>query len=206
MKKQILCRNKGYTLVEMMVALVLTSIATIGVYRGYTSFSTAYAVQEQLIEMNQNLRIAVQKMVTDIRHAGYTQASGAGFVTINADEISFTKLNDVTDTLETITYEHDAGNRELDRRVNGGAAVSVIENVDALDFIYLDANKAVTGDTNNIRYVQISIVVRTTNEDYSFTDTVPYENQAGTTILVAQNDNFHRRLLTSEVKCRNMSF
>jgi len=192
-------RQNGFTLVELMVALVLTSLATIGLYQTYVSFSTSYDVQDQVAEMQQNLRVAMQRLVRDIRMAGYNQAAGAGFLAMNAAQISFTVLNDTTGSLETITYDLDAG--DLDR--NG---FSVIQNVDALDFTYLDENGNVAASLAAIRTVLIAIVVRTTNEDFAYTDNGTYLNLLGTTILAPQNDNFHRRVLSARVKCRNMEF
>jgi len=200
-------KNNGYTLVELMVALVLTSIATVGIYRGFTSITTANEVQEQVIELQQNLRIGLHRMIKEIRMAGYDMKylAGAGFLgTSNATKAEFTMDQSEDGFIDTtISYEFDAANNELDR-VENGTNDSVIQNVDALDFVYLDSSSNVTALPSLFRTVQIALVVRTTNEDFTYTDTRTYANMQGTTILGAQNDNFHRRLLTAEVKCRNM--
>lgn len=208
--------RNGFTLVELMVALVLTCIASVGIYRGYTSFSTSYDVQVQVAEQNQNLRIAIQQMVHDIRKVGYTQAAGAVITAMNQHDITFRVLNDSTGHLDTYTYQRNATDPEkLDKIVNLATLPTpeepypdaIIENVDALDFVYLDANRTVTGVNALVRFVQIAIVVKTTNEDYTYTDSLPYYNLQGGTILVPPpDDHFRRRVLTAEVECRNMGF
>ncbi len=63
-------------------------------------------------------------------------------------------------------------------------------------------------DIRDIRSVQITIVGRSGAQVpvlfNSGTDNTGYTNQQGTEILAAQNDEFHRIRLTSEVKVRNM--
>jgi hypothetical protein len=84
----------------------------------------------------------------------------------------------------------------------------ISENIDALDFVYRDQNGNVIAMSpttlENIRSVDITIVARTGRTDPDFTDTQAYLNQEDVQILAAQNDNFRRRLLTTNIACRNM--
>ena len=90
-------------------------------------------------------------------------------------------------------------------------------NIDALNFVYLDnAGNTLNDDGNGnvianmpaIRSVQITLVARSGDEVPGLmrkqTDSTTYRNQQGTEILPAQNDNFRRIRLTTEVKVRNM--
>jgi hypothetical protein len=94
----------------------------------------------------------------------------------------------------------------------------IITNVDALNFVYLDEDGTNldeddpvdgrvflndTDDRNSIRSVQVAIVVRTTNEDFRYTNNEEYENLQGELIYTAPGDNFRRRLLVKEIKIRN---
>ena len=65
--------DSGFTLVELMVTVFLTAIAVISIYRGYTSFSQAADAQQQVMEMQQNLRIGMSRMIADIRKAGMNE-------------------------------------------------------------------------------------------------------------------------------------
>ena len=69
----------GFTLVELMVVVLLTAIAVIAIYRGYTAFSHSADAQEQIIEMQQNLRIGMHWLEKDLRRAGMNEErNGAG--------------------------------------------------------------------------------------------------------------------------------
>ncbi len=60
MKTKSINNIHGFTLVELMIVVLLTGIAVIAIYRGYTAFSQSADTQEQIIEMQQNLRIGMQ--------------------------------------------------------------------------------------------------------------------------------------------------
>ena len=90
-------------------------------------------------------------------------------------------------------------------------------NIDALNFVYLDedGNALATpvADTTDIRSVQVCVVGRTGATEspfaYSYRNNQAYQNQRPAPggpqeILPLQNDSFHRVLMTSEIKCRNM--
>jgi type IV pilus assembly protein PilW len=89
-------------------------------------------------------------------------------------------------------------------------------NIDALNFIYLTvdgseydpADPVDPDNLDDIRSVQVTLVARSSAEpsaySYGFTDARVYENQKPETILPAQNDSYRRRLLSTEVKCRNL--
>jgi prepilin-type N-terminal cleavage/methylation domain-containing protein len=74
--------DKGFTLVELMVTVFLTAIAVISIYRGYTAFSQSADAQQQVMEMQQNLRIGMTRLAVDIRRAGMNEESekDAGFL------------------------------------------------------------------------------------------------------------------------------
>ncbi|NTV12370.1 MAG: prepilin-type N-terminal cleavage/methylation domain-containing protein [Desulfobulbaceae bacterium] len=197
-------KKQGFTLVELMVGLVLSSIVMVGIYRGFVGLITANETQEQMVEINQNLRVGLQTMTDDIRMAGYNPTLNAASAMLDASTAAictFTMDEDADGTAETtILYQVVGG---VLQRVENGTARPLINNVDALDFGYLDdAGVAVT--PSQVRQVQVSIVVRSTNEDYEFTDAGIYENLQGVVILPAQNDHFHRRVESIEIKCRNI--
>ena len=74
--------DKGFTLVELMVTVLLTAIAVVSIYRGYTAFSQSADAQQQVMEMQQNLRIGMFALASDIRRAGLNQEGkdDAGFI------------------------------------------------------------------------------------------------------------------------------
>jgi hypothetical protein len=84
----------------------------------------------------------------------------------------------------------------------------VIDNVNALNFVYLDSsgNVLATNDPSQIRAIQVSLLIRTDKVDRRYTNaTINYLNKQGVDICPAcQNDHFRRRLITSTVHMRNL--
>ena len=61
--------EKGFTLVELLVAVFVAGIVMTAVYSAYSSQQKSYTVQEQMAEMQQNLRSAMFMMTREIRMA-----------------------------------------------------------------------------------------------------------------------------------------
>ncbi len=200
---RLLSRQAGLTLVELMVALVLASLVMVGLYRTFVTMNTSHEVQQQIVELQQNLRTAVGLMHREIQMAGYdrTLARTAGVVTAAANDIRFTmNLNsdgDLADAGEDIRYTLNGTDLERNGEV-------VIGGVEVLDFVYLDAGGTATTTPAAVRSVQLAIVARSTNEDYAYTNTESYRNMQGTVILGPQNDNYRRRVLSTHILCRNL--
>ncbi len=68
--------KKGFTLIELMVALVLSFILVGAIYRTFTVQQKAYTVQDQIAEAQQNGRMAMNILMRDIRMAGYGMPDG----------------------------------------------------------------------------------------------------------------------------------
>lgn len=64
-------RQKGLTLIEMLIALVLSLLVTGMVISMFTSSIGGHAQAIRTMRLNQDLRIAMDMMVKDIRRAGY---------------------------------------------------------------------------------------------------------------------------------------
>ena len=198
-----------------MVAVFLTGIAVIGIYRGYVSFSQSADAQEQNIEMQQNLRIGMYRLEKHLRRTGMNEEDddNAGFEVADDATMTFTMdMGGADGSVDDETWNPgDAGDSDLednDERLgfkvedididgitdlvlidenNGDPSAAVdtmiITNVDALNFVYLDEDSdpipgtpLVAGDRDRIRTVQVAIVVRTTNEDYRYTNNETYRN------------------------------
>ena len=232
-KKRLANLQQGFTLVELLVAMAMAGIVIGAIYSTYKSQQDSYIAQEQVAEMQQNLRASLYMMARDIRMAGFNPADSPnvdGFVTAlpddpgpvtatNSTNIAFTidrdedAAVDANDHNEQIAYRIDSNRLEkfmYNASTTAWQWETISENIDALDFVYRDQNgdKITISPTTlqDIRSVDITIVARTGRTDQNFTDTQAYFNQEDlvTPILAAQNDNFRRRLLTTNIACRNM--
>jgi len=63
--------KRGITIIELLVGLVICSIAIAAIYRVFTAQSNAYVVQDQVVEIQQNIRSAMEIIVRDLRMAGF---------------------------------------------------------------------------------------------------------------------------------------
>jgi len=63
--------KKGITLIELLIVLVISSILIAGIYRTFIHQQHTYTVQEQVVDMQQNVRMGINQMVREIRMAGF---------------------------------------------------------------------------------------------------------------------------------------
>lgn len=216
----------GFTLVELIITMVISTVIGAAIFSAYLVQQKTYLAQEQVAEMQQNLRAAMMVMTADFRMAGYDgeKTGKYGITTAEEDKFVFTSdLNDnggdPTDTAtnpgEILTYElYVTGDgKSAIRRFAGQGAIA--ENIVALEFQYLDGDGAVlpapvTTDIPKIRAVNVSMLARADQPDRNFTNSIVYTPASGTPFDLnagpddAANDNFRRRLLITTINFRNM--
>jgi len=219
-------KNMGFTLVELLVAIAVSGVIMTSVYAAFQSQQKSYTVQEEVAALQQNLRTAIYYMSNQIREAGCNPKSIKGanaprIITANVDAINFTadvRGNDfgtepdglTSGPYENITYSLYTSNNIQKLGVKSTANATnqpVIENVDALNFVYLKGDGSVATNIGDIRSVKVSIVVRASRTDPQYTDVISYTNEPngqGDLILAAQNDHFRRRQQTIRIVCRNL--
>lgn len=62
---------RGLTLIELLVALAISAILTAALYRTFIGQHRTYTAQEQVVDMQQNARVAINRMMREIRMAGF---------------------------------------------------------------------------------------------------------------------------------------
>ena len=97
MGSSVLKKKDAVTVIELLIALVLSSILTAVLYRAFISQQRTYTVQDQVAEMQQNARVAIGQMTREIRMAGYGGDMLSTFGNVNG-------FNDIiTPASDTIT-------------------------------------------------------------------------------------------------------
>jgi prepilin-type N-terminal cleavage/methylation domain-containing protein len=76
MNQKIFKKAKGITLIELLIALVISSILIAGIYRTFIQQQKSYATQEQVADMQQNVRVAINRMMREIRMTGFGNVQG----------------------------------------------------------------------------------------------------------------------------------
>ena len=149
----------GFTLVELLVAMAITAVVMGAVYSLYKTQQESYIAQDQVVEMQQNVRASLYQLARDLRMAGFnpqrspnvggfvTQLpdDGGGTTTTNATNIAFTidqnqnGVIDVDANDEQIAYRLDSATGALQKfRVSDDTWQTVADNISAVDFVYLD--------------------------------------------------------------------
>ena len=65
------------TLVELMVAMLIGAIILTSVLTAFESQNKSASIQDQVVEMQQNIRAAITLMASEIRMAGYDPTGDA---------------------------------------------------------------------------------------------------------------------------------
>jgi type IV pilus assembly protein PilW len=222
-------KKDGFTLIELMVALVISSIVIAAIFMTFNSQHKSYVVQDRVSDMHQNIRAAMYFIEREIRMAGCDPLGNAdaAITAAGPDSLSFSMDirgasdgsdpdGDTGDANEQVTFalddpDGDGVDNELDRNSN-----TIAENIDALSFVYLDEGgdqlSDIDGDgspdsIDDIRSIQVTLVARTEGRDVEFNNNNTYQIVLpdGTLIdIYTANDNVRRRMLTTRVRCRNL--
>ncbi len=236
--------SRGFTLLELLMALAIFGIVVGAIYTTYLSQQNSYIIQEQVAGMQQNLRAGMFIMERELRLAGYAsdvqKPSGLGIIALGDQDfrdndndgtidggaternmgVVFTYMREPdgidNDTNGTVDDESDvmifvqyslfiSANNTVDLgRDDGSGIQSIAENIDFLEFIFLDSSANPTTALADIRSVRITMVARAGRADINYTDNKSYQDAAGNTVYTSPLDNFRRRVLSTVVKCRNL--
>lgn len=206
----------GFTLVEMMIALALGIFVISGVTDVFISQQRAYNIQDQVSEMQQNVRVAMERITRSIRSAGYdprknyifgitnntwANSNSSGLAITTAQEIYLTIDNDsdgVIDdsTSEKIGYKLESNTLKIFNL--GTDWKNLAENIETLTFTYIfsdggtgnpsNSDADTTNDTSDIRRIRVSLTAKTSKKDPD----------------LKSGDGYRRRTLTASVKPRNL--
>lgn len=178
-------RAGGFTLIEMLVSMSIGLVVLAGIARTFTAQTRQNSAEEQIGQLQQNVRGALDLMIREIQMAKYNPAgtafpSGTYGVPYSASQLQIQSDMDGNGTLdsstsgsvENIIYAYDSANLRITRQLgSGGSAQILADNVSAFTFTYYDANgNAVTSSANsgNIRKVTITITAKTAKPDPSY--------------------------------------
>ena len=63
--------QKGTSFIEVMIALVIMGVVTMSVFKAYVTQHKNYMIQEDVTEIQQNVRASIDELSRNIRMAGY---------------------------------------------------------------------------------------------------------------------------------------
>lgn len=202
-RESILGQNRGFTLVELMVAIAVSGIVLAVVSTFFVRSGRIYVEQNVSAALQQEVRAAMEIMGREIRMAGYDPARSGDFEILDADatKLRFTLdlnedgVNDPAPSFpdcERISFRFSAANNSLQIICGEGTSTqdpqTLIGNtetrVTSVNFDYLDNQDNSTSFIQDIRGVVITltaesdagrsgIVSRTFTTRYDFRNAAP---------------------------------
>jgi type IV pilus assembly protein PilW len=180
----------GFTLTELVIAMAIIALVLGGLVTLQLTGQETYLTGSNQVESQESARIAVQRMITDIRTAGQdpqgvtNQSPPAWTKITNASATAFTIQNDwsgdglinagisvnVNGTLrgEQVTYSLNGPTLRRQESFIDGAPQDVISGVDQLTFAYFAADNTVIANPGAnpaaIRTVGITLRTRPTDQ------------------------------------------
>ena len=210
----------GFTMVELLVAMAMTAVVMTAVYSLYKTQQDSYIAQDQVVEMQQNIRASFYQLARDLRMAGFNpQRSPAvkGFMEpgeLQGDPGTETKTTieslafaidqdqdgsiNADDHAEQIAYKFndtDPTDQKLEKLMfddtdNTWKWRTVADNIDTVNFGYRD------GDGN--------LVDPTTDENLPLIRSIEISITARTKTIDRDLNDYRRRTLTTTIFCRNL--
>lgn len=165
-KNNISKKISGFTIIELLVAIAISSIVLLAVIQIFTSSNKMYTVQDKVVGMQQNVRAALGMITRDIRMAGLDPTGDAGDAGIvSADNSSIhvrydydaDKACNGTNPNEDVNYQYDSADKRME--INGNA-LTEDESIDSMQLSYVLADGTVTTSPTNpdeIRLVNLQI-------------------------------------------------
>lgn len=192
---------KGFTLVEILVAMGIGMVVMAAVATTFTSQSRVYNAQEQVNEMQQNARAALDMITRELKMAGYKTNTGAvaGLtasgvnldntkLVIEADLDSDNAINGSAGSSERISYSYSSSAKQIRRRLGSGTSDVFADNITAFTFTYLKADGVTAAAlASEIRQVKIEITAQTANPDPNYTSNGGYPTYQLTATVTPPN-------------------
>ena len=186
-------QENGFSMTELLVAMVISGIVMTAIYSAYYSQQRSYETTEAVSDIQQNLRAAMFIMERDIRMAGFDptgKATIAGFHGVTSDSSSTLKISwdgadgsvpnkVITDPSEYIEYKME-GNA-LKRKAGASGFLMIANNISGVSFTFLNSSGTTTSNPAFIRSVDILLKASR-----------------------ASRSKVHERDLNTRIYCRNM--
>ncbi|MBI4271607.1 MAG: prepilin-type N-terminal cleavage/methylation domain-containing protein [Candidatus Rokubacteria bacterium] len=173
-------RDDGFTLAELLVACAVIAFVMAGLLVMLQSGQQSYLVGSNQVEAQQNVRVALERMIREIRGAGYCPNCGGTppFTAIASQSTTgFTIQNDwdgsaTISTSGTVTdYAGTTHGEQVIYAVSGGALtrqeigldgspVTLASGISSMTFTYQDDTGAVTATAADIRTIVVTLTAQ----------------------------------------------
>jgi len=181
----------GFTVIELLIAMAMMGVILAAVFTFAIAQGQFLSTREQVTQMTQGARAAMDMLTHEIDIAGYNPTGAAlSGVTFNTAQLQLQADLDGdgdTDALdENIIYTYNATTRQIFRNTGDGDQ-PLANNITAFTFEYLDANGNPTTVSANIRQLRMTLTARTGKPDLSFSANGGYRTYTLTSLITPRN-------------------
>ncbi len=215
-----ICLNrKGFSLIEVLIVMVIVGVILKGSYNTYINFNKNSVVQEQIAEMQQNVRVSSDQITRELRASGYRfgspivgvlGSSALPSITLDKDNpgnsVTIQGDFDNNNVAETVIYsiscfETPCTNPWLMRNYNGEGAERFAANITEAEFKFYGQNP---GDATDLNFPRnVNTAVQTKASDIRRVTLKVTGRSARHDPDYADNNGYRVRTVSSDVVLRN---
>ncbi|MFH1337147.1 MAG: prepilin-type N-terminal cleavage/methylation domain-containing protein [Candidatus Zixiibacteriota bacterium] len=167
--------QRGMTLVEILIAGILTLIVGGVALEFYASQHNQWLAQTDVSDMQQNIRTLLDELTTNIRSAGYGIMTGHPRIQLTSNTLTlFYKDTTKIDTIMYYVSNADFLHPNLVKKINQGSPQIFAENIESIQF------------TRSGNIITVTLVAREGRRDPEYA-----------------LDGYRRRTLTADIELRN---
>jgi len=185
--------SSGFTLVELLIVLAIFGVLIGMIFSSLAESQNASAIARDESEMNQNLQDVFTLMTSEMRAIGFPPASyyeqsylqdpgsprnlvAQGLVEATSSVLKFQGDINGDKTVDYVHYylsgstapyalHRFAGSLNPDGSLPGGSAQKLSEQIESLQFRYLDRSGNETSNLQDISTIELNVAMRTRNVD-----------------------------------------
>jgi len=215
-------KQKGFTLIELMIALLILSVLMTAVYRVFISQERMFRTHDQVSALQENLRATIEYVNQELTWMGY-QVPGLAVITAAETDLIFkANIPNTGATIQYVRYTFDPSTNTISRAA--GSATSDVESADltvmandiaSLSFSYINVLNGVViatdadpliaselGGTDNaslqmIQRIKARVTARTSKPDWEYT------HPASPSDYPWGGGNYRTRSAVLDLKARN---
>jgi type IV pilus assembly protein PilW len=184
--------NDGFTIIELLIAMTIMGFIIAAMFSFSITQRKYFSVQEEISEMTQNTRAAMDMITGELSMAGYNPSGAAAFsgIPYSASQLQiYADLNgdgDRADSNENIIYAYDTSSKRILRNTGGGDQPFSV-HIQSFNFDYLDAQGNSTIITADVRQIRLTITGRTGKPDPSYESNSGYRTFTLTSLITPRN-------------------
>lgn len=173
--------QSGFTLVELLIVIMISSLLLTGVVTLVTTAGRTYSGEDIKASARQDARAAFDLIITELTMAGFNPTQSANFTAFSVSSpapigptIDATQVRIFMDLPPDTVNPADGvittgSNEDITYRLNGTDlqrnGQTVIPNVTNLSFTYRDSNGVVTATAADIRQIDLTMTVQASAPD-----------------------------------------